>query len=55
LKIARGLLGVYAVQCAISLFLIPVGVCGWFGAEKDPVGAVFAVISAMPWSPLIGQ
>jgi hypothetical protein len=55
LKIARVILGVYAVLCVISLFLIPVSVYGWFGAEKDLVGAVFAVISAMPWSPPIGQ
>ena len=41
--------------CAFSLCLIPVSIFGWFGAEKDPIGAAYAIIFAMSWSFFLGQ
>jgi hypothetical protein len=55
LIVKRILLGIYAALCALSLFLIPVSVYGWFGAENDPIGAAYAIILAMPWSLFLGQ
>jgi hypothetical protein len=51
----RVIRGVYTVLCVISLFMIPASVYGWFGVEKDPLGAVFAVMLAMLWSMFLGQ
>jgi len=55
LNVTRILLGIYVALGALSLFLIPVSVYGWFGAEKDPIGAAYAIILAMPWSLFLGQ
>lgn len=55
MSIRRILLGIYVALCAFSLFLVPVSVYGWFGAEKDPIGAAYAIILAMPWSLFLGQ
>jgi hypothetical protein len=37
------------------LFLIPISVHGWFGTERDAIGAAYAIILAMPWSLFLGQ
>jgi vacuolar-type H+-ATPase subunit I/STV1 len=53
LRLSRVIIGFYAALSALSLFLIPVSVFGWFGAEKDPLGAVYAILLALPWSMLL--
>ena len=55
MSLKRVLFGIYVALCAFSLLLIPVSIFGWFGAEKDPIGAAYAILFAMPWSLFLGQ
>jgi hypothetical protein len=52
-SLGRVLAGVYAGLCALALALIPASANGWFGLEPDPLGGVFAILLALPWSILL--
>lgn len=49
----RILIGLYVVACLLALALIPASAAGWFGIERDPLSALFAMVLALPWSALL--
>ncbi|AHY45615.1 Hypothetical Protein RradSPS_0332 [Rubrobacter radiotolerans] len=50
-RVVGGVLaGIYALLCALALVLVPASAEGWFGLEPDPLGGVFAILLALPWS-----
>ena len=38
-----------------ALVLLAVGTFGWFGAERDPLAAVYLVPLGLPWTLLVGN
>lgn len=38
-----------------ALGLLAVGTFGWFGADKDPLSAVYLVPLGFPWTLLVGN
>lgn len=50
MRIARILAAVYIAGCLLALALMAIGTFGLFGAEPDPISAVYAILLAMPWS-----
>ena len=55
MRFIRGLALAYALLCLLALLVIPASIHGWFGIEKDPLGGVFAILLAMPWSMALGE
>lgn len=53
--VLRLIAGGYVVFCALSLILLGAAIYGWFGADRDPIGAAFAILLALPWAALLGQ
>ena len=47
--------GVYAVLCVLSLIVVPLSAIGALGIARDPLAAVFAILLALPWSPLLDR
>lgn len=50
LRVVRILLALYGALCIFALWLIPASLNSWFGVERDPLSAVFAIALALPWS-----
>ena len=44
----------FLVLYLLALILLLVGTFGWFGAEKDPLSAVFLIPLGLPWNRLMG-
>jgi TRAP-type C4-dicarboxylate transport system permease small subunit len=53
LKVARALAVIYAALCCLSLAILAIGTFGWFGQERDPVSAAFAILLSAPWPMLV--
>ena len=51
----RVLAALYALLCLIALLLVPASIYGWFGVAQDPLGGVFAILLALPWSAALGH
>lgn len=51
----RALAALYALLCLIALLLVPASIFGWFGVAEDPLGGVFAILLALPWSAALGH
>lgn len=49
------LAALYALLCLIALLLVPASIYGWFGVAEDPLGGVFAILLALPWSVALGH
>lgn len=45
----------FALLYAAALFLFAVGVFGWFGQAKDPLGAVFLAPLGLPWNLMLDR
>jgi FtsH-binding integral membrane protein len=54
LRISRIIALVYGALCAIAVVIMAVGVFGWFGADRDPVSAAYAIMLSMPWALAMG-
>jgi hypothetical protein len=51
----RVLAALYALLCLIALLFVPASIYGWFGVAQDPLGGVFAILLALPWSAALGH
>ena len=49
----RRLLWAYAAAGALALLLIPFSANGWLGARADAVAALYTLVLALPWTPLL--
>lgn len=49
----RRLLWVYAGAGAVALVLVPVSAHGWLGARADALAALYTLVLALPWTPLL--
>ena len=49
----RVLIVVYAACCVVALWFIPASANGWLAIEPDPLAGIFALLFALPWSPLL--
>jgi hypothetical protein len=48
--ICRIVVSAFVLAYAVALVALVVGVFGLFGAERDPLAAVFLVPLGMPWT-----
>lgn len=55
MRFFRALAALYALLCLVALLFVPASVYGWFGIAKDPLGGVFAILLALPWSAALGH
>lgn len=53
--ICRILLALFALAYLFALFVLAVGTFGLFGAERDPLSAVYLMPLGMPWTLLVGR
>lgn len=51
--VCRILVPAFAVLYGIALVLFAIGAFGLFGAERDPLSAVFLLPLGLPWSRLV--
>lgn len=49
-RLCRWLIGVFALLYLAALGLLAVGTFGLFGAERDPLAAVFLLPLGLPWN-----
>lgn len=47
------LLWAYAAAGALALLLIPFSANGWLGPRADAVAALYTLVLALPWTPLL--
>jgi hypothetical protein len=50
----RWLIGAFALLYLAALALLAVGTFGLFGAERDPLSAVFLLPLGLPWNHWLG-
>jgi hypothetical protein len=48
--LCRGLVAGFAIAWLAALGLLAVGALGLFGAERDPLSAVFLIPLGLPWN-----
>ncbi len=53
--ICRLILGAFALAYAFALLMLAIGVFGLFGAERDPLAAVFLIPIGLPWTLWTGR
>jgi hypothetical protein len=46
---------VFVLLYVAALLLLAIGTFGWFGAERDPLAAVYLVPLGLPWTLLVGN
>lgn len=51
--LVRRVLWAYAGAGAIALVLVPFSAHGWLGARADALAALFTLVLALPWTPLL--
>lgn len=51
-RICRTVFWIYLILAVVALALVPAGAFGWFGIERDPLVAIFAVLLAQPWASM---
>ncbi|MBN8751022.1 Uncharacterised protein [Xylophilus ampelinus] len=49
----RRLLWAYAGAGALALLLVPVSAHGWMGSRADALAALYTLVLALPWTPLL--
>lgn len=49
----RRLLWAYAGAGAVALVLVPVSAHGWMGSRADALAALYTLVLALPWTPLL--
>lgn len=52
-RILRRLLCAYAAAGALALALVPASAQGWLGAGADALAALYTLVLALPWTPLL--
>ena len=53
--ICKEVIGLFVLLYVIALLLLAVGTWGLFGAERDPLSAVFLVPLGLPWNLLLDR
>lgn len=49
----RRLLWAYAGAGAVALALVPISAQGWMGSRADALAALYTLVLALPWTPLL--
>ncbi|MDI3382603.1 hypothetical protein ACFPPF_16150 [Xenophilus aerolatus] len=52
-SVLRRLLWTYAGAGAVALALVPASAHGWLGSRADAMAALYTLVLALPWTPLL--
>ncbi|MBS0430484.1 MAG: hypothetical protein JSR41_24625 [Proteobacteria bacterium] len=52
-SLLRRLLWAYAGAGAVALALVPISAHGWMGSRADALAALYTLVLALPWTPLL--